>query len=521
MQFGKKILHCTILQKRPHFFRPSASELRGVFLVVCGIVALVYYYSWWLEAGRLRSFWLAAGFGMALCYGTTQLLANWLLYLATHHRSPAPKPTTFSTTVDVFVTACGEEPALVQRCLAAACAMRGKPRVWLLDDGRDPNLERMAHQLGAGYLTRTDRKDAKAGNLNAALRQTDGHIVAIFDIDHVPAANFLERTLAHFEDETVGFVQVMPTFSNGEMSWVARAAAETSLEFYNPTSMGMDALHSVTKMGSNCLIRRSALERIGGYQPGLAEDLATSLTLHAAGWRSAYVAEPLAPGLAPPDLTAWFTQQFKWSRGVFEELLTRMPRLWMHLSWAQRLCYLVRTTKYWIGMVISLHMMMTLFVLIQPQLALKISYQEYLIHLLPLAAIDVTIRSLALRKWHSPGSEAASLWRAAVLIFITWPVYTAAWFMALLRVPLQFRLTPKGSSGGIHPLRLLPQLLVSLASVSLVAMELMRGEFGSYYLVVLFALALSIPFLLLPLANGASKILQHLRCTLQTETNRE
>src|SRR5690606_40688904 len=60
------------------------------------------------------------------------------------------------------------------------------------------------------------------------------------------------------------------------------------------------------------LIRRTALESINGYQPGLAEDLATSLQLQAAGWHSVYVPHPLAPGLAPPDLAAWFVQQFKW-----------------------------------------------------------------------------------------------------------------------------------------------------------------------------------------------------------------
>jgi len=489
-------------------FLPSASELRGIFLVTCGILALSFYYSWWFMAGRLGSFWLVLSFVAALCYGIAQLLANWLLYLATHYRSTEQLPVAEPLTVDVFVTACGEDPALVQRCVAAACAMQGTPRVWLLDDGDDPRLEQIAHQLGAAYLTRPERTHAKAGNLNAAFRRTDGDVIAIFDIDHVPAPDFLQRTLAHFADPQVGFVQVMPTFSNGRQSWVARAAAETSLEFYNPTSIGMDALDSVTKMGSNALIRRSALESIGGYQPGLAEDLATSLSLHAAGWRSTYVAEPLAPGLAPPDLKAWFTQQFKWSRGVFEELLTRLPGLWAHLTWAQRLCYLVRTTKYWIGTVLFIHMLMTFVVLLQPDAAVKIAYQQYIVHLLPLAIIDTTIRSLALRKWRHPHTESSALWRAVLLVYITWPIYTAAWIMALLRIPLHYRATPKSNSGGITPIHLLPQIVLWLAIFCLLLFEFVYRHFAPYFLVVLFAAAISIPFLLLLIMRGIPRMVE-------------
>lgn len=484
----------------------TASELRGFCLVAVGIIALIYYYSWWFEEGRLRSFWLLLAFITAVAYGGAQLLANWVIYLAAHHRATAPALRTASPTVDVFITACGEEFDLVEECVTAACAMHGDFTVWLLDDGNDPALAHLAESAGAQYLTRAGHTDAKAGNLNAALEHTHGEIIVIFDIDHIPTPEFLERSLVQFSDPQVGFVQVMPTFSNVHQSWVARAAAETSLEFYNPTSIGMDALHAVTKMGSNALIRRSALESIGGYQPGLAEDLATSLSLHAAGWRSAYVAEPLAPGLAPPDLRAWFTQQFKWSRGVFEELLTRLPRLWTDLSWAQRLCYLVRTTKYWIGIVIAAHMLVTLFVLIQPDIAVKRTYQQYLIHLLPLLVIDTAMRSLALRKWRHPQTSSGVLWRAMLLVYITWPIYTLAWFMAILRIPLQFRPTPKGSSGGISPVRLLPQMLLWLVTLVLVINELIQRDFAPYAMVVLFAAGLSMPFLLLLVMRGIPRI---------------
>lgn len=370
------------------------------------------------------------------------------------------------------MTACGEPPEFVARSLGAACAMEGEHRTWLLDDGGDPALKALAERLGTGYLVRSDKRAAKAGNLNAALQQTKGDIVVIFDVDHAPKSNFLVETVKHFADPDVGFVQVMLTFENEMQSWVSKGAAETALDFYNPTSLGMDGMGGATLMGSNALIRREALTSIGGYQAGLAEDLATSLQLQAAGWQSVYVAEPLAPGLAPPDLRAWFIQQFKWARGVFELLLTAYPRVFRRLTWGQRLSYAVRTTKYWIGPLVAIHLVATIFILIFGDAELRMIFHYYLRSIAPLAIADVVIRYLALKAWRHPSIQSTSFLRAITLVYSTWPTYTLAWVMALTRIPLRFQATPKAAHTGqatygclLPPVWLLPQLgaLVLLA----------------------------------------------------------
>jgi cellulose synthase (UDP-forming) len=430
-------------------------------LAAVGFAALLYFFSWWFSDGRLASPGLALLLLFAVLYGGVQVAGNWALYLAASQPAdPRPRPPGLK--VDVFVTACGEDFGLIEKSLAAACAMRGEHQTFLLDDGSDPALARLAERMGAGYLTRADRKDAKAGNLNAALTQTGGDVVAIFDVDHAPAPDFLERSLGHFTDPCMGFVQVMLTFGNYKESWVAQAAMETSLEFYNPTSLGMDGLGSATMMGSNALIRRAALESIGGYRPGLAEDLATSLALHAAGWRSAYVAEPLAPGLAPPSFTAWFVQQLKWARGVFELLLTTYPRVFFRLAWGQRLSYAVRMTKYWIGPVVGFHLLATIAVLIFSAASFRDAFHAYLMQLTPLAMCDVLIRASALSAYRHPATPRTSLVKAVTLIYATWPIYLLAWLMAIFRMPLAFRPTPKSASGKLKPVWLLPQVLALL-----------------------------------------------------------
>jgi cellulose synthase (UDP-forming) len=443
------------------------SEIRGIGLVILALVALIYYYSWWFTADTM-SIWSGFAFVLALAYGLFQLVGNWTLYLATHYRSgncshyPEEK-----LTVDVFITAFKENHSLVERALLAAQAMPEDKKVWLLDDGDDPVLAQMASRLGVGYLTRSDRRNAKAGNINAALTRTTGDIIAIFDIDHAPNPDFLTKTLGCFGDLEVGFIQVMLTFANREESWISKAAADSSLDFYNPTSIGADGLRSATLIGSNALIRRKALESIGGYQPGLAEDLATSVALHAAGWRSVYIAEPLAPGISPPDLTSWFTQQLKWSRGVFELLVSVFPRMFWKLQPGHRVMYAVRMTYYWIGLFVGIHLLSTIDVLWQGNMVVLDSFEEYHKHLLPLIGMTLVIRHLAIWRWVHPKLKDASVqWKPTLLVFGTWPIYTLSWFMAIFRIPLRFQPTPKLASGRLPLIWVFPQVATLLLTLT-------------------------------------------------------
>jgi cellulose synthase/poly-beta-1,6-N-acetylglucosamine synthase-like glycosyltransferase len=480
---------------------PSTSEkrdkravwaLRG--LVALGLAALVYYLSWWFggSGARIASPWLVLALMLAALYNWVQLVGNWLLYLAARRR-PAPPPVPDSLTVDVYVTCCREDHTLIERALSAACAMRGPHNTYLLDDGDEPALEAMASRLGAAYLTRVGREHAKAGNLNAALSRTSGDIVVIFDIDHAPEPDFLERSLGYFADPRVGFVQVMLTFCNGAESWVARAAGESALDYYNPTSVGMDGIGSATLVGSNALIRRTALEGIGGYQPGLAEDLATSIALHGAGWQSVYLAEPLAPGLAPPNVAAWFTQQLKWARGVFDLLLFAYPRYFSRLTWGQRLSYAVRMTYYWIGPLVSIHLLFILALLFGGSGVAQIGWDQYIVHIVPLAAITMLIRQAALLAWRHPSTPSSLLWRAMCLVYATWPVYMLAWVMAVLQVRLAFRATPKKSNGGVTLVWLLPQAAALVLLVTGVLYTLTARAHDLTMMPVLFALVQSIP----------------------------
>jgi cellulose synthase (UDP-forming) len=451
-----------------------ATELTGanrkILFVLVGLGALTatFYFEWWLRApvGRLAFIVLP----LTLFYHAAQIFMPWTLFLNAR-RAPAPPPQR-GLSVDVFVVAYKEPAWLVKKTLKAAVNMQYPHRTFLLDDGRRGELALAARTLGADYITRSNNKHAKAGNINHALEKTDGDIVVIFDTDHTPKQEFLERSLGHFRNSRVGFVQVMQTFSNRKESFISRAATETTEEFFGPICIGMDSWDSCTLFGTNALIRRSALEQIGGYQPGLTEDLATSIELHAAKWCSRYVHEPLAPGLSPADLRGFFVQQFKWALGVFGLLFTVYPRRFFRMTWRQRLCYLTRMTCYLAGPYCAAHILLAFFLLFGSGRTHDV-FVGYALRYLPLFAVILIIQAFSVHLW---SREPARLrWRAISLVYSTWPIYVAALFCAIFRWKVDYLPTPKVFQRGNYLPLAAPQLFAE-AGLVVGLMWLVKGS---------------------------------------------
>lgn len=379
-------------------------------------------------------------------------MAYYLCFRFRLREIPPPEP---GLAVDVFVTALDEPLWLVERTLTAALAMRYPHRTFLLDDGDDNRYEALTRRLGAEYRTRPGNAHFKAGNLNAALESTTGDFVAIFDVDHTPHPDFLDRSLGLFADPEVGFVQGMVTFSNHDESLVARASAETALDFYNITAVGKDRCGAASLIGSNAVIRREALEHTGLYKPGLAEDLETSLSLHAGGWRSAYVREPLAPGLSPTDLMSFWKQQLKWSSGVFEAALRSFKHTFFKLTLNQKLCYTVRFSYYLLGVIVFMNLAALTVALAWPVPGVE----KLVLAMLPFTVASWISRIYPLRTWAlEPLARKGILLRGSSLFVSSWPVYVISAVSAVLRVRIPFLSTPKETSRSIPLWAVLPQL---------------------------------------------------------------
>lgn len=434
-------------------------------LLLAGLGALAYFISWWFESGRLSNPWLLLLLAGAMLYFVLRGCFGW--YIFSRSRRPEWTETPAGLSVDVFVPAYDEPASLVERTLRAAKAMQHPHRTFLLDDGDRDELMELAATLDVGYLRRKTSRDHKAGNVNHALERTSGDIVAIFDVDHVPGENYLLRSLGPFEDAGIGFVQVRLDHSNGSESFVAGAAAARNDGFFGAPMHGMHGCGCPQKFGSNCLIRRSALESIGGYKPGLAEDLHTSLRLHAEGWGSTYVSESLAKGIEPVELSGFFIQQYKWAHGVTSLLRDVYPRLMTRFDFKTNICYTWRLTCFLAGPVVALCIVVTSIILYSGSEVLMNGYASYLLHATPLVVVMWLVMATASKPFASDSinRETRMPMAGMLLAFGSWPVFTQASISAALGLKATFVATPK-ERGGTRLKLILPQILAVLVLAS-------------------------------------------------------
>ncbi|WP_130417237.1 glycosyltransferase family 2 protein [Edaphobacter modestus] len=217
--------------------------------------------------------------------------------------------------------------------------------VYLLDDGRQPEFRDFCENIGIGYVVRPDNKHAKAGNINSALKRMTSPLVAIFDCDHVPTRSFLQVTAGWFlKDRKLGMLQTPHHFYSPDpfernLGSYRTVPNEGEL-FYRLLQDGNDLWNATFFCGSCAVLRRSALDEIGGIAvETVTEDAHTSLRMQMRGWNTAYINRPQAAGLATESLSAHVGQRIRWARGMIQILRTDNPLFARGLKLAQRLCY--------------------------------------------------------------------------------------------------------------------------------------------------------------------------------------
>ncbi len=439
----------------PHnrWIHRSAREVRLhtriylVLLALAGAAAVLILANWWFRREHVGQPVLYVLLSLAFWYGISRIAVGWINYVGikrTPHR-PAPK----GLRVAIFTTSSPGEPLEMFAKTLAACSRIRYPHItYLLDDTRDSRYRRLAECYGARWLELIGIPGAKAGKINRALELTDEDFVLVLDPDHIPFPDFLDRVLGHFEDPSVGFVQVCQAYYNQHRSFVAAGAAEQTYGFYGPTMMGLNGHGAAVAIGANCTFRRCALDSIGGHGIGLAEDLVTSIRLHAAGWRSVYVPEIVSRGLVPEDLGSFYKQQLKWARGVFEVVFSECPRLFRHLTWRQRFSYATIGTYYLFGLTTPGYLVIPYLYLWMGVQPMAVRFEAFLTTAGPVALIGI-LAYLFTQKWLChPAAERGIHWRGLMLKIACWPVFLAGTLCAIGRVEIPYIPTSKEAVKG-------------------------------------------------------------------------
>jgi cellulose synthase (UDP-forming) len=453
-------MHGSEQTRAGRFFEGHPRLLRGLALVALawGAGYLTWRIGW---SGRGASL---VAFAMLLA---TEIYGLWALAVLTWFswsRPAAVRPAaTQGRTVDVYVCTYDEPTEVVMATLAGCRALAYPHTTWLLDDGRRSEMAEVAELAGARYLTRPDNSHAKAGNINAALPQTDGDLVFVLDADHVPMPDALDALVGYFDDERMGLVQSPHDFFNHDsVQHYVVGRHEQSL-FYRVICPGKDRHGAAFWCGSAALIRRRALIEIGGVATEtIAEDFHTTIRLQRHGWRSRYHDEVLVQGLAPHDLDGYLLQRDRWARGnlaVFT--LPESPLRARELQPLQRLSYFASLFSY-LAPPMRLLLLLTLgLVLWTGELPMKISVAALAALWLPAVALNLSAGA-ALARGYMRIPETAHY------ELLTMEIYIRALRCAVRPGRTAFKVTPKqGSDGGglaaVGKLRLVVACAVLLA----------------------------------------------------------
>lgn len=277
--------------------------------------------------------------------------------------------------VDILVPSYNEPVEMLAITLSAAKNMHYPPEkrtVTLCDDGgtdarcnhEDPEiaeksrkrrheLMQLCRELGVLYATRAENKSAKAGNLSSALERLSGDLVVVFDADHVPSRDFLARTVGYFvKDADLFLVQTPHFFLNPDpidrnLGFRSDCPPENEM-FYHLSHRGLDRWGGAFFCGSAAVLRRAALDEMGGFVgETITEDAETALALHRKGWKSLYVDHAMIAGLQPETFVSFIEQRGRWATGMMQLMILKNPLLGPGLSLTQRLCYLNSMT-FWL-----------------------------------------------------------------------------------------------------------------------------------------------------------------------------
>lgn len=303
------------------------------------------------------------GYGLLLAeiYALTVMLLSYFQTAWPLRRKPTPLPVDRSTwpTVDVYIPTYNEPLDVVRQSVLAAQSLdwpADKLRVYVLDDGRRQEFREFSAQAGVGYLTRPDNKHAKAGNINAALAKTDGEFIAVFDCDHVTVRSFLQICMGWFlKDKQLALLQTPHVFFSPDpfernLGTFRNVPNEGEL-FYGVIQDGNDLWNATFFCGSCAVMRRSALDAVGGVAvESVTEDALTALKMNRLGFNTAYLAVPQAAGLATENLSRHIGQRTRWARGMAQIIRTNNPLLGKGLKIGQRLCYLSAMLHFFFGL---------------------------------------------------------------------------------------------------------------------------------------------------------------------------
>ena len=258
--------------------------------------------------------------------------------------------------VDVFIATYNEPEELLYKTINGCVHMdypdKTKVHIYICDDGNRQSIKELAEKMNVNYVTRTEHKHAKAGNLNNAMSVSSSPLIVTLDADMIPMSDFLTSCVPYFlTEEKIGFVQTPQAFYNLDLyQYYLYSEDRIPNEqdyFYKTVQTSRNKTNTVIYGGSNTVILREALDEIGGFVTDvITEDFATGMAIQSNGYKCIAIEDVHASGLSPEDLKSLIKQRERWARGCIQSGRKLNILFRKGLSWKQKLSYISSIT-YW------------------------------------------------------------------------------------------------------------------------------------------------------------------------------
>ncbi len=216
--------------------RTTLSKRRALLILPLWVVSAYWMWSWWFFDTQINFLSIYTILSIAMVYEFT-LLPSFFLFFLFRNRVPKRRiaPKNQKVAVITLCVPSSESLDIIERQLKAMVAIKYPHDSWILDEGKNSQIKRMAKKYGVMYFSRKGvekynqqdppfKAKTKAGNVNAWLENVKRRkydFFVQFDIDHIAKPNYLNKTLGHFRDEKVAWVQAPSVYSNLD-SWTAR-----------------------------------------------------------------------------------------------------------------------------------------------------------------------------------------------------------------------------------------------------------------------------------------------------------
>ena len=349
--------------------------------------------------------------------------------------------------VDIFIPTYNEDLDIVEATVIGCCNVRYPHKTYVLDDGDRPAVRELAKKHNCEYIARPDHEHAKAGNINYALEHSSGDFIVVLDADMVPQPDYLDRTLGYFSDEKLALIQLPQEFYNQDsIQHAARSRAwhEQSL-FFRVIQPGKNYTNSAFWCGSPSVVKRKALEDVGGVATEtVTEDIHTSVRMHSRGWKTLFVNEALAFGIAPQTIKAFLVQRLRWAQGTMQLYRSKECPLWIPgLTFQQRLAYLSSFLAYFESIQKLILILTPVVILGFDIFPMSVDFVPFILRWVPYFGLNIIANQTGGRGvFNYLKTEKYNLLKSIVFIQGT--------FTLFINKPLKFKVTPKTIDDSVY-----------------------------------------------------------------------